>query len=250
MKKNYLIFIFLILLSCSNDDSNRDSNEVLKPHELFIKQVNLDGLVFRKYTYKNNLISSREYYRNGKLWRQENIKYSNDTIFIENYDSSNKLIQLFKYYNLTENISVRDEYDSKNQMVSYRIYNFSNDNCGYVNYEDYDVNDNLSSKRTFNYIDSNCSVESSRYNFNGELSFKEQRIRDDKNRTNKNETLEFFRGKEIGNTIVYNSWDSEGNIEFMYSYESTFNYNDENYPIYESRKYLDGTVEEMTFEYY
>jgi len=246
MKKIYLICISIIILSCSSDDSN----DTILPEELFIKQINENGLVSRKYTYQNNLISSREFYESGALWRKEFFEYTNDTVFIRSYNSSNELTQTRKYYTVTGNTSRRDRYNANNEFVNYRTYYFSDNTCGFVSIDFHDDDDTLTSTSTFNYTDSNCSMESTRYDSANEIISKEEWTRDDKNLFNKNELLDFFRGDNLGNTIIYHRWDSQNNMELEHSYESSFEYNNSNYPISENREYLNGTLKEITYEYY
>ncbi|MFI1743194.1 hypothetical protein [Thalassobellus sediminis] len=247
MKKTFLIFLSIVVLSCSNnDDSTQNSN----PNQLFLKQINKNGLISSKYLYQNELVSSREYYDSGELWRTETLEYSGNTISINSYNSSGELTQIRKYYAISESTFRRDRYNSNNELTNYRIHTFSDNNCGFVSIGFYNNNDVLTSTNTFQYFDDNCSMESINFDSNNEIVFTEEWIRDDKNQYRKNEILDFFRADNLGNTTIFNRWDSQNNIETEYSYESSFEYNTYDYPISEQRNYLNGTSDEFTYEYY
>lgn len=253
MKRIYVAFISFVLLSCSNenvDNTTLDVDNTLDIEELSLKQVNVNGLVSKKYSYQNNLIASIEYYDSGELNSKEIYEYSNDTIFRGSYDSLNEFILDKKYYSVTEDMSKIDSYNSENEISSSLTYNFNNNSCGYVSLESYSNRSGFRSKRIREYVDSNCNIEDTVFNSDNEVLYKQHFTFDDKNRFDKSVFSYFFKSSNYGNTITYTYYDDLNVIDTELSYKSSFEYNDHNYPISESREYLDGTLEEFTFEYY
>jgi len=245
----YLIFAVLssFILSCSSND---DSSQELDENQLFIKQVNEDGLPLIKYTYTNNRISSKEYYDLGQLYRTDNYEYSNDMVIVSYFSAQDELTSIRKYFSVSNDISRRDACNENGELINYRVYSFSNNTCGFVSIDFYNDNDQLNSRNIFQYVDENCSMESTRFNSSDQVLSKEQWIRDDKNFHNEKGLLDFFRHENLGNTLTYTKWNSNDVVDIEFSYESSFEYNSLNYPISEQRTYLNGSSKEITYEYY
>ena len=166
------------------------------------------------------------------------------------YNSSNELASTKKYYDISNNISKREKFNDNDDLVDYRIYNFDDNDCGFISLYYYNPDDSINYLFTYDYIDENCSMTTTRTNSNYEIINYEEYIRDNMQQSRKSTLIDFFRADNLGNTIKYTIWDENDNINTERSFESVFQYNSGNYPITEIRTYVDSTVENLTFEYY
>ncbi len=89
-----------------------------------------------------------------------------------------------------------------------------------------------------------------RFSSNNEIQNSEEYIRDNMHQSKKSTLIDFFRADNLGNITKYSRWDENNDIENEYSYNTTFQYNSNNYPILEERVYLNNELVIFSFEYY
>jgi len=252
-----LLLVSLLILSCSKDDeTSEDSTATLK-----LKKVYRNGEIYDEYEYNNNKISKSTYYSgsideegNNEVWRVNYYEYVNDVVIRNSYDSDNILIYTRKYYRTTDNTQIRrDDYDTSGALYSYAIYNGYNNSCSHTSIEYFSNDDTLTSRDNIEYTDSNCSYSVTTYTNNNLVDYQQTYIKDDKVSAYKSTVIEPFAlnsSKIIGNTISRTFKDSNNQTNNSNSYTSDYEYNEDNYPISETRTYLDGDIVEFTYEYY
>lgn len=244
MKAIFYLFIGLILLSCSKNDTGTSGQK---------------QLLLKKYYYDGRLETEYEYYEDNRLKSEIHFKadettilaliiyeYSGDTIWYSYYDESNELISTTKMV-LNRELLRREWYDNENQLAGYWVYINNYDPCGFSGVDYYYAGDSLSGRSVNEYFDSNCSVKQYEYNSENQLKSVNESIMDGKNNCFKSTAV--FRSYKNGN-ITERISRTPYAINKGGTYNSTFEYNSDNYPISETRVFLYGLVVNYEFEYY
>lgn len=218
-----------------------------------MKEIKKDGIIFISYEYNEDgtIKLYKTYTEDGTLSFTYNYEYVIDNeIIVRDFDESGNLIESSRFYDLNIDESKVEFFDSNDILTSYGIYNFSGSFCGAVTKSFFESNDLLFSKSSINYFDENCSEIISFTDGNNEIRGVQEITKDDKKWFFKSTRLTFFRDREDGNVIKNVSKNSLGVINEEYSYDSVFEYNDSNYPISEKRTFLNGDIENYSFEYF
>lgn len=101
------------------------------------------------------------------------------------------------------------------------------------------------------YTDDNCS-NTVEYFFNlaNVVLMTSKSTLDDKLKYSYSATLPYLRIPRTGNVISYIEMDEDGNINESTSFNSTFTYDEDDYPMVEQRNLLTGSSSTWAFEYY
>ena len=253
MKNLPYLLLICLAFACSKDNSD-DTNDpppVVNQNKLLLKDVVEDGVIASSYEYyQDDKVKTRMIYNNGDLFRTDDYEYTADTTFRMAYDSDDVLYQIVKFFSVSDNVSRVETYDENSELMNYRVYTFSNHVCGFTGLEYFDDADNLICEKTFVYGEDNCSATSNSLNISGEVLSMEEWTRDGKNQNLQSTLLDFFRAESLGNTTEYKRWDENNILIESLSYESTFEYNSDDYPVSEFRTYTDGTEKNYTYTYY
>lgn len=195
----------------------------------------------------DNRLKSENYFKSDETILAIIIyEYSGDTIWHSYYDDDNELVSSWKtVYN--RELLKREWYNDENQLTGYWVYINNNDPCGFSEKKYYDANDNLTQRFVYEYIDSNCNVKASEYNSENQLKYVNESIMDGKNNCFKSTSVyKISKNGNITERISRDPWA----INNYSSYNSTFEYNSDNYPVSETRVFNYGLVVNYEFEYY
>lgn len=254
MKLFFLIIISITLFNCSsNDDNSNDDIPIVQSENLLLKTITKNDIVYISYEYNedNTVKLYKSYTEDGTLVFTHNHEYVNNEVIVKTFDVSDNLIEISKFYDLDIDESKAEIFDSNDILTSYVIYNFSGSSCGDVTKSFFEPNDLLFRISFSDHFDENCSEIITSTDGGGNEIFGVQEItRDDKNWFLKSGRLSFFRDSEVGNVIKYININNLGVISEEFSFDSDFEYNDSNYPISEKRTFLNGEIENYSYEYY
>jgi hypothetical protein len=243
MKKYSFFAILFILLSC-----NRDHIFETNPtHLQLLKNVYLDGEILFSFEYNDdNKIQSQISLTNGGISNVAFFEYSNDTIYktISGFYSSKS-----KSYLISPNTIKLLEYDNENNLLFSYLNFYSSNNCGLSRTESYTKLNDLYIITEFEYLDSNCSYTSEQKLFNGTKKNNYTVFKDDKNNY-KASVNPWSSFEKKHNVIEYKQRDKNGNISLNNSYNSRYIYDENYYPIQETRIFLSGATKIYTYEYY
>jgi len=250
MRYFYILFIALILLACSEEDPAIDP--VIDDTILFLKNEYKNGNLIWNYTYDNSQISS---YSTSNNSYDVNIESSGDTIIL-NYFTQGEVFRTEKLFPVS-NSEERFEIIINEILMEYRISTYSSESCGPESTFFYSSTQNPGNPNEFfswheeyDYTTVNCSQIISFFDSNNQLSATREVLRDDKNLIPRSGFTLDLDNEAKGNIISIIRMDSQGIIDSINSYESTYIYNSLDYPISEVREYLNGNSAESTFEYY
>ena len=242
--KKYVLLVFLFtLLSCDTEtdfETNPTNIQLLK--NVYLEDV----LLFSFDYYTDNKIQSQISLSNGGISSVAFFEYSNDTIYktISGFISSKS-----KSYLISPNTIKLLEYDNENNLLFFYHNFYSSNNCGLSRTESFTKFNDLYTITEFEYIDSNCSYNSEQKLFNGTNKNNYTIIKDDKNnyKTSLNPWPSFEKKHNI---IEYRQRDKNGDLLINNSYNSSYLYDDNGYPIQETRVSLSGLAKIYTYEYY
>jgi len=249
------IFIFLLLfvsMACNNDDQLSEPIDPSPPlgEILLLKEVKKNGFLESEYEYfDDDKISKIKSYYNNSLAQVADYSYALDTTIII-YSQPNDTLTSKRIYFLLENTTTiqLDKYFNgiHGETRHYKNFDLScpQDSIIYFNYQ---------GDRTYevclNYLDENCSYEID-YGCNGVAH---SHIKDNSKAYNQSAITETFSlisdKRELKNTIKYTR-QSSGGINESKSYDSVFEFNEKDFPISETRTFLNGVVEVFEYTYY
>ncbi|MBV1924763.1 MAG: hypothetical protein KUG68_12125, partial [Flavobacteriaceae bacterium] len=152
-----------------------------------------------------------------------------------------------KSYLVNQNQSRSDFYDYINESYNYRIFEFDGNECGVEFLEYYNSEGIILERIHYTYNSENCSYEAT---FEYSDFSNGHRIYDDKNGHDASTVSEIIRRGEHHNTIENRLWSTNNDVSPNYSYNSVYEYNEEDYPVMETRTYLNESVFVYTYEYY
>lgn len=240
----FVLLIFLFTLFSCNTESNFDTTS---------KNIQL----LRSISLNNDIISNFEYYPDNKIRAQVNLsggaisyythfEYSNDTIY---KTISGLISSKSKSYVFNDETIILHTYDSQDNLSYSYVKRYSSKSCGLSKTESYTQNGHLYTVTSFNYTDSNCSYNSRKESSNGAQKNNYMIVKDDKNNY-KSSINEWPSFPTKHNIIEFKQWDANNNLLPSNSYISTFTYDENNYPIKETRTSLSGVTKIFTYEYY
>lgn len=244
MKKITLLLSALICISCYTD--NNDINIIAKDTQL-LRRILLNGEALYNFEYyPDNKIKAQITLSGGAISGLTSYEYLNDTIY---KTTSGYIFTKYKSFKSDSNTLTLIQYNINDDLLFYYISKYSSSNCNLEKTETLTQFGQLYTKTEYNYIDSYCSYNSKKEFFNGEQKNKYAIIKDDKNNysTSLNEWPSFEKKHNI---IEYRKWDADDNLVLNSCYNSTFVYDNNNYPIQETRTSLSGITKVFTYEYY
>lgn len=256
----FIITIFVIsivLLGCTDDNNPFDHSS--KPKFLLLKRTTIENESYSRtyeYTYINDKLKlqTSDYYSklsnsytSGKL----EYEYINENeYYLYSYSEDNILQGVYRRFKPNSNTIRRETLDPlSRELKGYYLFNIDN-TCGSTNFYRYDNNDVLIERSITEYYDSNCSFNRFYYDSNGNLKNKTQYVKDNKKSSWSDYFINFWKidKKNIHNTVEFKSWDN--NNILTSSTKSTFEYNKDNYPVFEERVSLGGDITTYYYEYY
>ncbi|MEZ4779828.1 MAG: hypothetical protein R2786_10645 [Flavobacteriaceae bacterium] len=241
-----LIVLFALMTNCSND--NNADNTSQTPEIQYVKKIIKDGVDQLYYEYDNGKIKKLTYYyfNDYSIYDYSDL----DTLKVLNYSNDNEdLVGYRKNYKLDEN-TIRQEYYSSDNLTNYRIYKYNSNGCGFYEINFYNLNIPSFRKGIFSYTE-NCGYTAIYYDENNQVISYQDIVTDGKNNPYyTNYVKDFLKVERLHNTVKNIDKNELGEIVNNSSYESTFIYNEFDYPIKETRVYLNGITEVYTFEYY
>ena len=244
MKKLLLGLSLLAIISCQTDTD--DFKEPLTESKL-LRNVFLDGQQLYNFEYySDNKIQAQLTFSQGSISTVAYFEYSNDTVF-------KKLTGLFtsksKSYLSGSNALTLLEFDADDNLLTYFVNTYESSNCGLSKTNKFTQFGDLYSVTEYDYIDSNCSYNSTNALFNGVEKSNYSILKDDKN-NHRNSVNPWPQFSNNHNIIEYRLWNQNDNLVLSNSYNSVFVYDDDNYPIQETRTLLSGDIKVYSFEYY
>lgn len=240
MKKVLLsLFLISLIFSCKSDDSEPESPLLL------LKEIWEDGTLTNSYEYNSDSTLSRALLHNSDdIYK---VLYRGDTVLYERYNDG-ILIESKTYYNFGDNVR-SDQFDSSNQLEISKLYKFTGNSCGYNEIELFNEFGGRTSRQIYNYTD-DCDAFITVEDNSGGIIIRSTTRRDDSNWFRRSIAISLLRQPAIGNINEVTIEDENQEVVESDSFSSIYEYNEENYPISETRTYLDGVVKEYAFTYY
>jgi len=254
MTRNICALIFIIFIcSCSKNENVNDTiEEEQKPILLLLKERFKNETLDASYTYNpDSTLQSITTYLDGEERLHTTYEYDNDIIeSTTNRADSGVKVSSLRYSNINSIQRKREQFNDMGQLISTSIYGFEDSSCGYVSIKRIDATNTLISDTRVDFIDHNCSSTFYKTN-SGQEEYKEwEYIRNDKFDANNSTTLPFFGVDQLYGVTKLMRYGISGSLSTNLSYESSIEYNEENFPIGEIRTYLDGDIVEYTYTYY
>jgi hypothetical protein len=231
-----------------NCEVNLFDVKLLRSSEEFIS----DNTYFRKeyQYYPNGKIRSEAFIdENGIKTDSLHYYFNGDTLVLDHWtiNSIYSAVLREKVYPLEEGKYIHEYFNCPPNGFDFTHSNITslNPECGIDSITATTV------KTFFEFNDDNCGHLQTSFK-NGELTFHNRVTRDDKNSPCLNLWCHFY-DYEIGNItsseIADLQTDATGNIPLV-KYNSIYTYNENNYPISETREYDDGRVFQLNYTYY
>ncbi|MFT7073111.1 MAG: hypothetical protein ACJAX3_002103 [Patiriisocius sp.] len=248
----------LFIISCSSDDSTIDDVVIIEeePVEniLFLRTARLNGEIIQSYGYDSQ---TRVIRINGSLALNSvrvEIEYDANKATYNYYSAIGAVIKKEIYYNEQNNtFRVEDAIPGADGFYSYGIFNKNLNSCDLQSFSFFYANDEPFYEVSFSYLDDSCSNEANyTYPFAPFLDFPVRiiTVNDDKNRSNKAAIGNIYKNVNLHNVLSSMTYNINNELRREVSYTSTFEYNEQEYPINETRTFLDGNVSIYTYEYY
>ncbi len=246
-----LISLLVILLSSCQSDDDNPNEENNSNERLFLKSYSLNGDLMLSFSYENGKTKTVMNNLGAYPIREEYDYSSSNEIIVNVYSEDDEFLNSRKYFKVNEEISRFELYNYDGSLSRYFDFYFDGNNCGYHSLKVYDRYDELKYRLEVNFGETNCNKKVIRYNELNEVQFSDDIIYDSKDSPFFSYLDEnFYRLSKEHNAKSIIKRDSNGEIENEYSYNSVFEYNSNNYPIKETRNYLNGEQKIFTFEYY
>ena len=177
--------------------------------------------------------------------------YESDNRTLTYYDDNDQVKKIEVYYNRTGNtVRIEGINVDTNELIFYGLYTLNSSDCNVEKLEFKTPDDIAYYTSAFSYTDSNCSFQrENSYNVPQDPA----RIvvkSDDKNYYRKSVYATTYTTIYSRNTLESTLYDRDNEIMNNLSYTSAYLYNEDDYPVSEIRTFLNGTVENYTYEYY
>ena len=220
--------------------------------EMALKEVYKDGILVNTYTYDvdGNLFELHGYGISGDTTYGRIYKYFGDTLFMHvdaNFSSSGETQKFFLLNDDT--IQRASEFNGQTRI---RNYIYEDDKCSYTKIVDINVDGNVSGEYCITFdLENNCSYD---YYIGCSSEISASYIKDDKNHYEESAVIPIFKERSsytnLGNDLSAKWYSVNGSLDSLRSFNSTYNYNDNDYPIEETRTFLNGTKEFYEYVYY
>lgn len=238
--------ISLILFSCSKQ--TEPSTESLFSPNTIIKSIWLDGTLNQEFTYDDQwrIKTNKDY---SEIGRSLYYEYAQDTVYVSKTLAGDNEVYKSKFYKISPLI-VKELLPNK-----YRLY-YKNENCYFDYVETYEQSTEdgvigefeIVSTSIYTYTGQGCNYEYTIPNVEG---FKTIFEFDDMNWANQGSINPIFGEFNLGNLTNWTYYlDEDMNTPIGTSYQATFLYNNEGYPIQKVQINLDNEVRKFTYEYY
>ena len=214
----------------------------------FISKVKINGQLREEYVYRQDgSIQQATYYQeDGNLEQIRTYEFlPTKIVLVQNHVRLN-FMRRFEYYDEAPNRTRRDKFNESGELIDYRLYFHTGDECGIDRTEQYS-DDQLTYLFNNRYSGDNCDQKVDRYS-NGQLDAVYEYQKDGKKYWRQAVTFGIFRNFNQSNNTSY-TYTSDGKVRENISYVSAFTYNEQDYPIIENRTYLNGETQVITYEY-
>jgi hypothetical protein len=221
------------------------------------KRTQINGRSYEVMYNADGYISNDKIFENGTdLLQESSYVYSLDTLFqtIDIPPTSPSI--LHKIYRQSSNELINERYQRNGSIwdLQERKTTTYNSNCGPTEATSLFPNGLIAYSQTWEYNEENCSMNTTTLTPDNTLVGKAEASKADGNNPYHygfDYFIEFPNSnyKSVTNYSVFLDPTGE-TITNSSSFTSEFQFNDDNYPISETRTYLNGNIEEFTFEYY
>lgn len=244
IKKCILLLSLFACFACHMDTDDFIENIVEVQR---LQNVYLNGALLYSFEYySNNKIKTQQSYYDGAIFSVTHVEYSKDTV---SKRTTGLFSSISKSYRSKSNEITLLEFDNQENLLTYYINTYSSSNCGLTKTKKYTRYGNLYSKTEYDYLDSNCSYNASKTLFNGVVKNNYAILRDNMNSYSASVNIwPEYASKH--NVVEYRQWDKNDNLLLGKSYNASFIYDQNGYPIEEIRTSLTGTTKVYNYEYY
>ncbi|NNF35570.1 MAG: hypothetical protein HKN68_15800 [Saprospiraceae bacterium] len=213
-----------------------------------ISTVKVNGQLREEYEYRSDgSIQQATYYQeDGSLDQIRTYEFQASRIILIQQHIRLQFTRRYEYYDEAPNRYRRDRFDESGNLLDYRLYFYTGDECGIDRTEQY-VDDQLTSLFNHSYSGDDCNLKVDLYK-DGQLDAVYEYQKDGKKYWRQAVNFGIFRNDNQSNNASY-TYTSDGEVRESISYVSAFTYNEADYPIIENRTYLNGTTEVRTYEY-
>lgn len=214
-----------------------------------LKSISLNGEIQSEYEYNTGGNISKISYQQAYF----TFEYRNDTIIslFVNDELNFEALQIITQLSMD---SIKLDIVTNGQPSSnYSLLTELSESCGFEKEEFKLVaNDLTLSTRTTKFTDDNCSNTSEVIsNLDNTIIMSSSFTLDNKNNHYFSATIPYLQNSKTGNVVGRIEMDEDGNIDNLNSYNSTFIYGSDNYPIEENRTPINGgNIQVYTYEYY
>ena len=265
MNKNVFSFLALLfLIAFSNCKSDDELQEEMPPTQeddkkcFLLKEWSNDILV-REFTLndENQVIHYKSFsHFDGEILLSEDRTY-NTTGELTRRDQFNSGGDLFRFYTYeyfgTDSI-ICNQFriiNGAEKFHDYSVFHFNmSENCTFSSRYFYDAETSeLKQYYIAEYLDDNCSVVFTTYSEKGNLISISKSIHDDKHGADHLVMTPPFAEVNQHNALKREWSDPSGEFVKELTFDSVFEYDENDYPIKETKTFLDGNVFEYTYEY-
>jgi hypothetical protein len=260
MKNSIKIFVVVLFFftSCSSDDaaSLTDGEEMIEDPivlVLLLKNIKLDNQIIKSYVYdsEDRILEAQGTFTFPRDAVRYKATYENNSRTLTFFDKNDMIVKIEIYYNQSGNtVRIEDISVITNEVNFYALYTLNNSDCNIDMFEFKYPDDETFYTSIYTYNGLNCNYERENIFLSPQDPSRVVVKHDDKNYYGKwvyatNFTTTFSR-----NVLENTEFDRDNEVMNDQSYSSVYEYNEDEYPISEVRTYLNGTVENYTYEYY
>lgn len=255
MKHIYLlVFAAIILLAgCSSDDKTSVSDDQMDDASegLLLKSVYRDGELFDYYEYDSEQRVSKRIPTVGSGSIYFLYEYVGDNSILRIYDVTERLLLTDTYYriNATSYRSDRVYEPIAPNQDSYFIVNHTPEGCGINSRLGYYIDGSEYYSQIFEYNGIQCN-DTEVATYINDVVIKYVRIRDEGKFAFASTYIRETNISPKHNILSETRYNENDEVEETASFTSIFEYNDLDYPITEVRTFLNGSVQNYTYEYY
>ncbi|MEM9548790.1 MAG: hypothetical protein AAGA77_22590 [Bacteroidota bacterium] len=228
--------------------SNETFDNIIAKGQKKIRSIRKNGSLYRDYNYNldGTLQSLLTYDNSGNLHTQEIYTYTPISVDRTLTFVQSGSVRKYTYYNEAPDRTRRDRLDENGDLVEYRLYFHTPNDCWVDRIETY-RDEQLSSFFQYTYAGENCDYEIS-YFSNGNLQSRTTNINDGMPYFGQSATLDILRYEGIGN-ITSRTVVKDNEVDNNGSFNAIFAYDEIGFPTSETRSYLDGKVDLYSYLY-